>query len=54
MNEHSAFFGVLLDNAIVISNTIQRYDFLLNPIVFFVGFFWRFLKSYMNCNSNYP
>lgn len=25
MNEHSAFFGALLDNAIVISNTIQRY-----------------------------
>lgn len=25
MNEHSAFFGVLPDNAIVISNTSQMY-----------------------------
>lgn len=25
MNEHSAFFGVLPDNAIVISNTMQIY-----------------------------
>lgn len=35
MNEHSAFFGVLLDNAIVISNTKQMYEFILDSSNYF-------------------
>lgn len=39
MNEHSAFFGVLPDNAIVISNMIQRYE---NYRIYYIIFYQNF------------
>lgn len=58
MNEQSAFFGVLPDNAIVVSNTVLRYEFSLDSAFFYLFLFQSIyqensLFASMNCGLNY-